>query len=159
MPTKISLMKNPDKIIMNPDDVNEVIEAILTKCGFTVVRGTAHSEVDIRARKSDIELIVESRGNQAYKNRGTDIVFDSAQLDIQLSEQVTQIMRFQQTISTNHKTIFVMANPEISRLTERVRKISKGLDKLGILRLWVGDFDQIHIEGPDYIREQLKELL
>lgn len=159
MPTKISLMKNPDKIIMNPDDVNEVIEAILMKCGFTIVRGTAHSEVDIRARKSDIELIVESRGNQAYKNKGTDIVFDSTQLDIHLSEQVTQMMRFQQTVSSNYKTIFVMANPEISRINERVRKISKGLDKMGILRLWVGDFEQIHIEGPNHIREQLKVLL
>lgn len=148
MPTTNSSLNSPDKLIMNPNDSNKVIINFLEQNGFIIKIGSSHSEVDIRAIKKDVELLIESRGNQAYKNSGTDIVFDSSQLDIQLSEQVSQVMRFQQSSTTSYTLIYIMAFPDITRMRDRVAKISKGLDKLEILRLWVSDINEITIEGP-----------
>ncbi|MEH7744734.1 hypothetical protein V7659_06715, partial [Neobacillus drentensis] len=120
MPTINSSQIHPDSVIMTPNDVNDSIVNYLEIKGFSVVRGTTHSEEDIRAVKNDLELIIESRGNQAYKNFGTDIVFDGSQLDIQLSEQLTQTMRFQQFCSTRNTAVFIMGFPDINRVKERV---------------------------------------
>lgn len=158
MPANSQLSKG-DPIVMTPSDVNNIIAELLQQKGFNVKKGTSHSEVDIRAIKDGFELIIESRGNQAYKNKGTDQVFESSQLDIHLSEHVTQIMRFQQSISTNKKPIFIMGNPDIPRIKERVTKISKGLDKLDIVRFWVNNQAEIIIEGPKDVELTLKHLL
>jgi len=70
-------------------------------------------------------------------NKGTDLVFEISQLDTHLSEHVTQIMRFKQSISTDKIPIYRMANPDIPRIRERVAKIISGLDKLEICRFWI----------------------
>jgi hypothetical protein len=149
MPTTNSSLTSPDVLIMNPNEVNKTINNFLEQKGFLIAAGSSHFEVDIRAVKKDVEFFIESRGNQAYKNSGTDLVFDGSQLDIQLSEQLSQVMRFQQSISPKHTPIFIMAFPDINRIKERVAKISKGLDKLEILRLWVNDFKDLKVEGPE----------
>ncbi|QIZ08510.1 hypothetical protein HFZ78_18840 [Priestia megaterium] len=82
-------------------------------------------------------------------------MFDGSQLDIHLSEQLTQTMRLQQFISTRNTPIFIMGFPEINRVKERVSKISKGLDKLEILRFWVNNFNEIRIEGPAHLKTNL----
>lgn len=158
MPANSQLSKG-DPIVMTPTEVNDFISEKLQQKGFIVKRGTSHSEVDIRATKDEFELIIESRGNQAYKNKGTDKVFESSQLDIHLSEHVTQIMRFQQSLSTNKEPIFIMGNPDIPRIKERVAKISKGLDKLDIVRFWVSELDELVIDGPENFKETLNQLL
>ncbi|MED1204206.1 hypothetical protein [Heyndrickxia acidicola] len=106
-----------------------------------------------------MELFIESRGNQANKNRGTDIVFDSSQLDIQVSEQVNQVMRFQQSTSTSFIPIFFMANPDVTSIKKRIAKINDGLDKLKIVGVWVNKSSQITIEGPEAIKEIISQLL
>ena len=42
-------------------------------------------------------------------------------------------MRFQQ-VNTSETTYFILGNPNIPRLRERISKISKALDQLGIIR-------------------------
>ncbi|MGG1679526.1 hypothetical protein ACIFOT_27955 [Neobacillus sp. NRS-1170] len=75
MPTTNSSFVSPDVLIMNPNEVNKSIIDFLEQKGFLITTGASHSEVDIRAVKNNVELIIESRGNQAYKNSGTDIGF------------------------------------------------------------------------------------
>ncbi|MFP3511481.1 hypothetical protein SB775_17880 [Peribacillus sp. SIMBA_075] len=158
MPANSQLL-NPDQIIMTPKDVNDRIVQHLQLRGYSIKRGDTHSEVDVRATKNNIELIIESRGNQAYKNEGTDIVFEGSQLDIHLSEHITQVMRFQQSLSTIKISIYIMGNPDILRIKERVAKVSEGLDKLEILRFWVSNLNKIQIDGPDRLRVLLEEIL
>jgi hypothetical protein len=153
-----SSFKIPDPFIMTSDDVNQIIDEYLNKKEFTVTIGSHFSDVDIRAVKDNYELIIESRGNQAYKNKGTDKVFDSSQIDIHLSEHITQIMRFQQSISTDKEAIFIMANPYIPRIVERVEKHSKALDKLEIVRLWVGSDHNLSIQCPKELCDKIENI-
>lgn len=153
-----SRLKKGDPIIMTPTEINDLISEKLKKIGFYVKGGDKAQDVDIRAIKGEYELIIESRANQANKNKGTDMVFESSQLDIHLSEQVTQIMRFQQSISADKTPVYIMANPDIPRLRERVKNITSGLDKLGICRFWVNELDELFIEGPDKLEVTLKNL-
>ncbi len=60
-----SSMAIPDAIIMTPDEVNDAITSFLESYDFLVVKGEKHSDVDLKAFKNGIELIIESRGNQA----------------------------------------------------------------------------------------------
>lgn len=159
MPTVNSALSNPDPIIMTPDDVNDTIINYLQNNGFFIERGLSNSEVDIRAEKKDFVLIIESRGNQGYKNKGTENVFDGSQLDIHLSEHVTQLMRFQQSVSTNRTPIFIMGNPDIPRIKNRVAKISEGLNKLQIVRFWVNNPEEINMDGPENLKELLNKLV
>ncbi|MGD6961528.1 hypothetical protein ACQCVB_04920 [Fictibacillus phosphorivorans] len=114
--------------------------------------------MDVRAVKGQIELFFESRGNQALKNKGTDIVFDSSQIDIHLSEHISQIMKFQQSISSPYEKIFIMANPFIPRIIDRVNKLNKGLNKLGISRCWINKENKITFEADQYLSEQLEDI-
>jgi hypothetical protein len=150
-----SSFKIPDPFIMTPNDVNQIIADYLNKKEFTITIGSHISEVDIRAVKGNYELFIESRGNQAYKNKGTDKIFDSSQIDIHLSEQITQIMRFQQSISTDKEAIFIMANPYIHRIVKRVEKHSKALDKLEIVRLWVDADHNLSIQCPEELCDKI----
>jgi len=158
MPANSHLTKR-DPVILTSTEVNDLIAKSLQKHGFFVKRASRDQEADIRAIKGEYELIIESRGNQAKKNQGTDMVFESSQLDIHLSEHVTQIMRFQQSISTEKTPIYIMANPYIPRIRERVEKITSGLDKLEICRFWVNDLAGMVLEGPEDVRQILKSLL
>ena len=54
-------------------------------------------------------------------------------------------MRFKQSISTDKIPIYIMANPDIPRIRERVAKITSGLDKLEICRFWITELDEIII--------------
>lgn len=65
-------------------------------------------------------------------------------------------MRFMQTLSSSKKMIFVIANPDILRIKEGVSKITYGLDKLEVLRSWVGETGSIHIDGKNEILKVLK---
>jgi hypothetical protein len=158
MPANTQLTKS-DPIIKTPTEVNDHISEKLKKYEFYVKRGSKDQDVDIRAIKDEFELIIESRGNQANKNKGTDLVFESSQLDTHLSEHVTQIMRFKQSISTDKIPIYIMVNPDIPRIRERVAKITSGLDKLEICRFWITELDEIIIDGPEEVRTILNKLL
>jgi hypothetical protein len=158
MPANSQLTKS-DPIIMTPIEINDFITDKLQKLEFYVKRGSKDQEVDLRAIKDDFELIIESRGNQAKKNKDTDLVFESSQLETHLSEHVTQIMRFQQSVSTDKTPIYIMANPDIPRLKERVAKIVSGLNKLEICRFWISEFDEITVDGPKELEKLLNNLL
>ncbi|ALC91471.1 hypothetical protein AM500_18005 [Bacillus sp. FJAT-18017] len=147
MPIQLSKMQNPDTAILTVDELNEAIFKHLGTRNFIINKGRTSSDPDIRAVKFDVELIIESRGNQASKNKGNDIVFDSSQLDIHLSEHVIQMMKFQQSVSSANQLVFIMVMPDIVRLRERVKKIDKGLDTLNIVRVWVDNLENIRCEG------------
>ncbi|MGE7834938.1 hypothetical protein [Viridibacillus arvi] len=63
-------------------------------------------------------------------------------------------MRFQQSISSIRTPIYIIAFPDITRIKERVAKISNGLDKLEILRLWVNHFNELKVEDPDELKSK-----
>ncbi|RYI26662.1 hypothetical protein EVU96_20065 [Bacillus infantis] len=158
MPANSKLTKR-DPIIMTPTYINNYIAKKLQGSGFYIKMANIGQELDVRAIKNNYELMIETRGNQAKKNYGTDLVFEGSQLDIHLSEQVTQIMRFQQSVSTDKSPVFIMANPDIPRLRERIAKITSGLDKLEICRFWINELDEIMIDGPEELVKILKNLL
>ncbi|MFU1991969.1 hypothetical protein [Priestia megaterium] len=154
-----SSFKIPDPFIMTPDKVTEIVYKYLSENGFMVTRGSSNSDVDVRAKKNSYELIIESRGNQAYKNRGTDKVFDGSQIDIHLSEHITQIMRFQQIISSDCEPIFIMANPLIPRIVQKVEKYSKALDKLEIIRLWLDIDETLMVQCQEELQNKIANIL
>ncbi|MDR7074187.1 hypothetical protein [Fictibacillus barbaricus] len=156
MPKSNQALKSPDPIVMTPDDINEALCTYLSANGFSIRRGHDHSEMDIRAVRGKVELFIESRGNQAFKNKGTDLVFDSSQIDNHLSEHISQIMRFQQSISSPYEKIFIMANPYIPRIVERVHKLNKGLDKLGIIRGWIFKEGSITFEADQNLLTKIE---
>ncbi|MFB5281810.1 hypothetical protein ACE199_04080 [Peribacillus sp. Hz7] len=76
-------------------------------------------------------------------------MFYRSKLDIHLSEHVTQLMRFQQSLTTNHKPIFVMGNPNIPRIKDKLAKITQGLNNLEIIKMWVNKSGNVFWEGSE----------
>ena len=52
-----------------------------------------------------------------------------------------------------------MGNPKVTRINDRLTKISTGLNKLEVLRFWVDYSDEITIEGTKPLADQFNLLL
>lgn len=133
MPVSNLKLPTPDPFILNSLKVNQNIARFFKKKGFIIEFSEINSEVDVKALLHPFHFHIESRGNQAMRNVGSDIVFDSSQISIHLAEQIEQIMRFQQ-VNSSVTTYFILGNPNIPRIRERISKIEKALDQLGIIR-------------------------
>ncbi|WP_071394981.1 hypothetical protein [Bacillus tuaregi] len=146
-----STMKGSDPIIMTQIQVNQAIAAFFEKKGCTVKFAKNGTDVDLIAEYKSCKFLIESRGNQAVTQTGTNQVFDNCQIGLHLSEQLEQIMRFQQQFNFSNTIFYILANPDIPRIRERVGKISKGLDKLGIIQAWVQADGNVVFEGEKSI--------
>jgi hypothetical protein len=144
MPIHNNKLKVPDPFIMKKEDVNQCIVAFLETNGFDVSLMGQRDEIDIIAVRDNMKFYIESRGNQATMHTG-DKLFDSSQLDIHLSEQVTTLMKNYSEM--NNEKWLVIANPNIPRLKNRIARIEEALDKLGIIRIWVNDDKSLFVEG------------
>lgn len=146
-----STMKNWDPFIMTQIQVNQAIAAFFEKKGCTVKFARNGTDVDLIAELKSCRFLIESRGNQAVNHMGTDRIFDSSQIGIHLAEQLEQIMRFQQQFNYSNTLFYILGNPDVTRIRERVGKISKGLDKLGIVQAWVQPGGNVMFEGEKSI--------
>jgi hypothetical protein len=146
MPIHNNKLKDPDPFIMKKEYVNQCIVAFLETNGFDVSLMGPRDDIDIIAVRDQMTFYIESRGNQAAMHTG-DKLFDSSQLDIHLSEQVTTLMKNYSDI--NNEKRLVIANPNIPRLKKRVARIEDALNKLGIIRIWVNEDKSVLVEGPD----------
>jgi len=142
-----STLLNSDPFLMTQHQVNEAIATFFKNKGFKVTISETGNEIDVIAEYNAFNFLIESRGNQALRHYGTDKIFDSSQISIHLAEQVEQIMRFQQQYDNLNTTFYIMGNPDIRRIRERVSRIDKALDKLGIIRGWVKEHGEVIFEG------------
>ncbi|MFC0190059.1 hypothetical protein ACFFJY_17320 [Fictibacillus aquaticus] len=144
-----STLREKDAFLCTPAQVSQAIAAYFEGKGFSIQVSENKSDVDVIASSGSIRFFIESRANQAYKYQDTDKVFDSSKLDVQFAEQIEQIMRFQQQNLHSKTTFFIMGNPDIKRLRNRIAKVDKMLDKLGIIRCWVKENGEVEFEGEN----------
>jgi hypothetical protein len=64
-----------------------------------------------------------------------------------LAEQIEQIMRFQQQNDFSNTLFFIIGNPDTKKIRDRVSRIDKALDKLGIIQCWVQEDGSVKFEG------------
>jgi hypothetical protein len=145
-----------DPFMMNKDEVNTYIVDFFKKNGFEAIElARSNKFVDVKARKFDWHIWVESRGSRSSKHR-EGIVFESSDLWINLCEQVGQFMCYRQTLDT--PILMFMGNPDIPRIRRYVAKIEKSLDRLEIIRLWVQQDGQVFVEGPQEMTAILQKI-
>jgi hypothetical protein len=153
VPEKNSHLTTPDPIIMNKDLCESIVYDFLIKKGFQFKAVDTRNDADLCALKSGCKLLVETRGNQA-KTHNADTVFDSAQLSIQLAEQVQVLLK----LFDPERSILVLANPDIPRIRKQVSSIYKALEHLKIVCFWVHPNRTIEVQYPTHLSENMKLL-
>lgn len=157
MPVSNSKMKKPDPFIMNEDHVNKAVANFLRGIGCNNVvylLGKEHG-IDVKAEKNGWKIWVESKGSRG-NDHANDIVFDSGQIKTHADRQILKLMEYAN--NTDGKTLFIMANPNIERIRNRVNKVKRLLDEMQFIQFWVNSDDTILVEFPHQIKDTLKNL-
>lgn len=158
MPIRISKLKTPDPFIMNEDTVNIAIASFLKSRGFDceVPLTGRQKGVDVKASKGDVQIFVESKGSQK-NGANDDIVFDHAQIVNHLARQIHTLMRYA-TINEGVNDIYILANPDIQRIRNESYKVSKMVNKMQFVRMWVQQDRNVLVEYPEILEDKLKKL-
>ncbi|GEN36886.1 hypothetical protein [Aneurinibacillus danicus] len=145
-----------DPFIMNQDKVNKAIADFLKQLSFQNIIHTTTSRVpDVTGEKAGWKVNVKSKGSQA-KNHEADTVFDDSQLTSHLSDQVRQLVSYFQ--NSAGEEIFIIGNPDIPRIREKVKGMKKVLNVLGFTRFWVQKDYSVRVEAKGYVKELLQLL-
>lgn len=157
MPKSLSKMKIPDPFVMNEDTVNLLVWEFLKYKEFDSPNPLKGKErgIDVQGEKHGWTIYVESKGSHG-NDHDDDTVFGQGQIKVHTYNQIGKLMEYKNI--GNSKGIYVMANPDIPRIRERVNKVSNSLDSLGFIRFWVRNDKSILIEFPDYLENQLRSL-
>jgi hypothetical protein len=155
MPSKNSHLNNPDPIVINKIQCEDIISSFLQKKEFEFKVVDTKNDADLHATKLGWKLLIEARGNQA-KGHGMDTVFDSTQIGIHLAEQVQLMLKLYERM--DDRTILVMANPDIPRIRQQVERIAKALSDLRIAKLWVQKDKNVTVEYPHSLSAHMELL-
>ncbi len=158
MPVSNSKLRKPDTFIMNEDTVNIAIAEFLKAKGFDCdipLTGRQHG-VDVKARKGNIQVFVESKGSQ--KNGiSNDEVFSHGQIVNHLARQVHTLMKYA-TQYDGVDNIYVLANPDIQRIRDEYHRIEKMVEKMQFICMWVQQDSNVVVESPVRLNEMLRDL-
>jgi hypothetical protein len=155
MPIKNSTQKNPDLFVMNEDTVNIAVTKYLTSKGFICDKPLTGRQtgVDVKARKGDFTILVESKGSQ--KNHAEeDEVFNHGQIVNHLARQIHTLMKYANEYD-NEKTLFVLANPDIERIRKEYLRVNKMIEKMGFVCMWVQEEKSVVVEVPEKVKGML----
>lgn len=157
MPTSNSKMVSKDPFIMNEDTVNEAVWNFLKATGFHCPNFLTGNQmgIDVEGEKDGWRIFVESKGSQA-NTHGFDTVFDSGQIKTHTYMQIGKLMEYQ-TIA-NENSLFVMANPDIPRIRNRVNKVIASLNYAGFIRFWIQEDGNVKIDAPIQVKDKLIEI-
>lgn len=151
MPVRNSHMSQPDEFIMDKAECEELIKEYLLGKGFKLKAVESKNDADFCAWKEGWKLLIEVRGNQAVKH-DADTVFDSSQISIHLAEQVQVLLK----LFGQEYTILVLANPDLQRIRKQVDYITKALDYLNVIKLWVKKDGTVTIEYPKDLESHVR---
>lgn len=90
-------------------------------------------------------IYVESKGSHA-NNHDSNTVFGQGQIKIHTYNQIGKLMEYKNI--GNEKSLYVMANPDIPRIRNRVQKVVDSLNNLQFIRFWIQENKSIIIEYP-----------
>lgn len=124
MPIRNSTLQTTNLFIMNEDTVNEAVWNFIKAAGFHCPNFLTGNKigVDVEGEKDGWRIYVESKGSHANKH-DLDTVFDSGQIKTHTYMQIGKLMEYQTT--GNENSLYVMANPDIPRIRNRVDKVMK----------------------------------
>ncbi|PWK14399.1 hypothetical protein [Tumebacillus permanentifrigoris] len=156
MPIRLREMEVPDPFKMNKNQVSEYIAKFLETCRFdNVVTSTSRGDWDVTAKVNDWRIYVDAKGSRAVKHK-EDVVFADTQLVKHLADQVSELMRYYQTM--DESGLLFMGNPDLPRIREIAEEIDRSLDHLGIIRLWVQQDGTVQVEAPSGMAEIMKQI-
>lgn len=149
MPTKLSLMKNPDPFVMDKDTVKKAVADFLLSKGFNcdALLKEKQPGVDVKAVKGGINVFVESKGSQKIGAEPNE-VFDNSQIVTHLAMQIHTLMRYAQQNKGDHN-VFVLANPDISRIRKEYLRVGRMVEQLGFICMWVQEDQTVKVEGSE----------
>lgn len=142
---------------MNEDTVNEAVWNFINAAGFRCPDFLTGNKtgVDVEGEKDGWRIYVESKGSHANAH-DLDTVFDSGQIKTHTYMQIGKLMEYQ-TIGTE-KSLYVMANPDILRIRNRVDKVMKSINFAGFIRFWIREDGNVEVDYPLQAERTLLEL-
>ena len=149
MPISNSILRNPDPFIMNEDTVNIAIADFLKSKGFDCEDPLTGRQqgIDVKARKGNIEIFVESKGSQ--KNEATnDEVFTHGQIVNHIARQIHTLMKYA-TQYGEENNIYVLANPDIQRIKSEYHRVDKMVEKMQFVCMWVQQDQSVIVESSE----------
>lgn len=157
MPIRNSKLSVRDPFIMNEDTVNEAVWNFIKAAGFHCPDFLTGNKtgVDVEGEKDGWRIYVESKGSHANAH-DLDTVFDSGQIKTHTYMQIGKLMEYQ-TIG-NENSLYVMANPAIPRIRNRVDKVVKSINYAGFVRFWIREDGSVEVEYPVQVEKALLEV-
>ncbi|MCO7177105.1 hypothetical protein NIE32_13435, partial [Sporolactobacillus kofuensis] len=139
------------------DSVNEAVAEFLIDRGFNCVNYLSGKEhgTDVTAEKLGWSIWVESKGSKKNSS-DDDLVFDSGQIKVHTGQQILKLMELANTQKQN--VIFVMANPDLKRIRDRIGRVNQSLNKLGFVQFWVKEDKTIIVDYTNELKEILEYL-
>lgn len=157
MPIRNSTLQITDPFIMNEDTVNEAVWNFIKAAGFHCPDFLTGNKigVDVEGEKDGWRIYVESKGSHA-NTHDLDTVFDSGQIKTHTYMQIGKLMEYQTTGKQN--SLYVMANPDIPRIRNRVDKVMKSINFAGFIRFWIQRDGSVEVEYPRQVEKTLLEI-
>ncbi|MGM0898315.1 MAG: hypothetical protein ACQEV0_10455 [Bacillota bacterium] len=157
MPTSNSSLLIKDPFVMNEDTVNEAVWNFIKTAGFhcpDFLTGN-RAGVDVEGKKGGWRIYIESKGSHANAH-DLDTVFDSGQIKTHTYMQIGKLMEYQ-TIG-DENSLYVMANPDIPRIRNRVDKVMKSINYAGFVRFWIREDGRVEVDYPIQVEKALMEV-
>ncbi|MEB3104103.1 hypothetical protein [Ferviditalea candida] len=159
MPVLHKNIREPDPFWLDEDKVNDCVATFLHQKRFLITSHLAGNEKgdDVSGERDGWKVCIESKGSLSNWHLGTGKVFDSTQIFNHLCKQVVQLMQLKEE-NNSANVIYVMANPDISRIRKRVHRIKTSLDMLGFVQFWVQEDEKVIVECPEHLKNLLRSL-
>jgi hypothetical protein len=155
VPISLERLKVPDEFILTQEEIVEEAVQFLNKNGWNTHVESTVGVHDIRAEKMVWSAYVKCKGSRG-KRQQEGMVYDNTQLRSNAADQVEKLMRIQEEAET--PSLFIMANPGLDRMKWIVSKLSGGLDKLDIIRMWIYPDGVVKWDVPVHLLHVVKPL-
>lgn len=155
VPISLERLKVPDEFMLTQEEIIGEAVQFLNQNGWTAHVESTMGGHDIQAEKMEWTVYVKCKGSRG-KRQQEGMVYDNTQLRSNAADQVEKLMRIQEEAET--PSLFVMANPGLDRMKWIVSKLSGGLDKLDIIRMWIYPDGVVKWDVPAHLLHVAKSL-
>ncbi|OLN21588.1 hypothetical protein BTO30_13985 [Domibacillus antri] len=155
MPISLERLKVPDEFVLTQEEIIEEAVRYLKKNGWTARVESSIGGHDVQAGKMEWTAYLKCKGSRS-KRQKEGMVYDNTQLRANAADQVEKLMRVQEDADT--PSLFIMACPGLDRIKWIVSKLSGGLDKLDIIRMWIYPNGVVKWDIPPHLLHVAKSL-
>ncbi|OMP66928.1 hypothetical protein [Domibacillus epiphyticus] len=134
MPILLERLKVPDEFVLTQEEITNTAVRYLTENGWTIPVESSVGGHDVKGEKMEWTAYLKCKGSRS-KRQKEGMVYDNTQIRSNVADQIEKMMRIQEDAQT--PSIFIMANPGVDRVRWVVSKLTGGLDKLDIIRMWI----------------------